>query len=48
MDLRYREILLDRPELVTSFPAWMLPAETVARLRAAATPCAAMITSAAK
>ncbi|MEE8639511.1 MAG: hypothetical protein V3T41_03785, partial [bacterium] len=38
MDPRYRDILLDRPELVTSFPAWMLPAETVKRLRAAAEP----------
>lgn len=36
MDVRYGEILLDRPELVASFPAWMLPAESVERLRAAA------------
>lgn len=36
MDPRYREILLERAELVTAFPAWMLPAETVERLRAAA------------
>jgi hypothetical protein len=38
MDPRYREILLNRPELAASFPAWMLPAETVERLRAAAKP----------
>ncbi len=38
MDPRYREILIDKPELVTAFPAWMLPAETVERLRAAAAP----------
>ena len=36
MDARYREILIDKPELATAFPAWMLPAETVERLRAAA------------
>ncbi|HUV87088.1 MAG TPA: hypothetical protein VMX79_08250 [bacterium] len=36
MDPRYREILLERAELVTAFPAWMLPAETVERLHAAA------------
>jgi hypothetical protein len=36
MERRYREILIDKPELVTAFPAWMLPAETVERLRAAA------------
>jgi hypothetical protein len=38
MDISYGEILLDRPELVASFPAWMLPAESVERLRAAAKP----------
>lgn len=43
MDPRYREILIDKPELVTAFPAWMLPAETVERLRAAAEPAVAEI-----
>jgi hypothetical protein len=38
MDPRYREILINKPELVTAFPAWMLPTETVERLRAAAKP----------
>jgi hypothetical protein len=38
MDARYREILIDKAELATAFPAWMLPAETVERLRAAAKP----------
>jgi hypothetical protein len=38
MDARYREILIDKPELATAFPAWMLPAEAVERLRAAAKP----------
>lgn len=38
MDPRYGEILIEKPELVTAFPAWMLPAETVERLRAAAQP----------
>lgn len=38
MDPSYREILLDKPELATAFPPWMLPVETVERLRAAAKP----------
>jgi hypothetical protein len=38
LDPRYREILLDKPELATAFPPWMLPVETVERLRAAAEP----------
>ena len=38
MDARFREILLERPELVSSFPAWMLADETRARLRAASEP----------
>jgi len=36
MDDRFGEILLAKREVVTAFPEWMLPAETVARLRAAA------------
>jgi hypothetical protein len=35
---RFRDILSGRPELVASFPEWMLRAETVERLRAAAKP----------
>jgi hypothetical protein len=38
MDPRFREILLDKPELVSPLPAWMLTDETVERLRAAAKP----------
>jgi len=38
MDARFREILLDKPELVSSFPAWMLADETRERLRAATRP----------
>ena len=38
MDARFREILLDKPELVSSLPAWMLADETRARLRAASEP----------
>jgi hypothetical protein len=38
MDPRFREILLEKPELVASFPAWMLTPEAVERLRAAAKP----------
>jgi hypothetical protein len=38
LDPSYREILLDKPELATAFPPWMLPVETVERLRAAAEP----------
>lgn len=36
MDARYRDIIIDKPELVTAFPPWMLPAETAERFRAAA------------
>jgi hypothetical protein len=36
MDVRFREILLAKPELVSSFPVWMLTDETQERLRAAA------------
>lgn len=38
MDARLREILLDKPELVSSFPAWMLADETRERVRAASRP----------
>jgi hypothetical protein len=38
MDARFREILLDKPELVSSFPTWMLADEARERLRAAAKP----------
>ncbi|NIT35262.1 MAG: hypothetical protein GTN49_01990 [candidate division Zixibacteria bacterium] len=38
MDERFREILINKAELVSSFPAWMLSRETVERIRAAAKP----------
>jgi hypothetical protein len=38
MDVRFREILLAKPELVFSFPAWMLSEDTRERLGAAARP----------
>lgn len=38
MDARFREILLNKPEIVSSFPAWMLADETRERLRDAARP----------
>jgi hypothetical protein len=38
MEARFREILLDKPEIVSSFPAWMLADETRERLRAASRP----------
>jgi hypothetical protein len=38
MDERFREILINKAELVSSFPAWMLSPETLERIRAATKP----------
>ncbi len=38
MDERFREILINKAELVSSFPAWMLSRETLERVRAATKP----------
>ena len=38
MDERFREIFINKAELVSSFPAWMLSPETLERIRAAAKP----------